>query len=134
MLLSIDPNSATAPYEQIRIQVAALVRGGELSAGTRLPTVRRLAGDLGLAPNTVARSYRELETDGLIETRGRNGSFVARRGNANARLAQAAAETYVDRLRQLGISPKDGIRYVQTALDANADTPDEAEPPVSNEP
>lgn len=119
MLLSIDPHAATPPYEQIRIQIAALVRSSELPAGSRLPTVRRLAGDLGLAPNTVARSYRELESDGIIETRGRNGSFISLQGNANERLAQAAAATYADRIRQLGIHPHDGIRYIQAALEAD---------------
>lgn len=122
MLVSIDPHAAVPPYEQIRIQLAALVRSGELRAGARLPTVRRLAGDLGLAPNTVARSYRELEGDGIIETRGRKGSFVARQGNANERLAQAAATAYVERIRQLGILPEDATRYIQAALGADTES------------
>lgn len=122
MLLSIDPDAAAAPFEQIRMQIAALVRSGGLLPGTRLPTVRRLAGDLGLAPNTVARSYRELESDGIIETLGRNGSFVARQGNANGRLAQAAAATYADRIRQLGILPEDAIRYIQAAFEVNSES------------
>ena len=117
MLLSIAPGSTVPPYEQVRVQISALVRAGKLPAGTRLPSVRRLAGDLGLAPNTVARSYRELENDGIIETRGRHGSFVARHGGATERLARAAAEAYADRLRQLGISAEDGIRFVNGALD-----------------
>lgn len=117
MLLSIDPDAAAAPYEQVRAQIAALVWEGELPAGTRLPSVRRLAGDLGLAPNTVARSYRELEGDGIIETRGRHGSFVSRHGSVNELLARGAAEAYAERLRQLGISPEDGIRFVHAALD-----------------
>ena len=119
MLLSIDPHAAAPPYEQIQIQIAALVRSGEVPAGTRLPTVRRLAGDLGLAPNTVARSYRELESDGIIETRGRRGSFASGQGTTNERHAQAAAATYADRIRQLGILPEDAIHYVQAALEAD---------------
>ncbi|MBC7596827.1 MAG: GntR family transcriptional regulator [Kineosporiaceae bacterium] len=122
MLLSIDPVTTAAPFEQIRIQIAALVRSGGLLPGTRLPTVRRLAGDLGLAPNTVARSYRELESDGIIETRGRKGSFVARHGNANERLAQAAAATYADRIRQLGILPEHAIRFIQAALKSDPES------------
>jgi len=117
MLITTDPGGATPPYEQVRMQIAALVHAGELVAGARLPTVRRLAGDLGLAPNTVARSYRELENDGIIETRGRNGSFVSRQGTANERLGQAAADVYIDRMRQLGIGPDDAISYVQQAID-----------------
>ena len=82
-MLTIDPTSSIPPYEQIRIQIADLVRDGELVPGTRLPTVRRLAGDLGLAPNTVARSYRELERDEIIQTRGRHGSYIAMHGTSD---------------------------------------------------
>ncbi|MGO4103625.1 GntR family transcriptional regulator [Leifsonia sp. YAF41] len=117
MLIIIDPTSSTPPYEQIRMQIAALVRSGELAAGARLPTVRRLAGDLELAPNTVARTYRELENDGIIETRGRAGSFVSHPGDANERLGQAAADAYVERIRQLGIGADDAISYVQRSID-----------------
>ena len=55
MLIRVDAASAVPPYEQVRAQIAALVRSGDLAVGTRLPTVRRLAEDLGLAANTVAR-------------------------------------------------------------------------------
>jgi len=74
------------------------------------------AGDLGLAPNTVARSYRELERDEVIQTRGRHGSFVARQGSANQRLAQEAAQAYVLRLGELGIGPEEGLAYFQAAI------------------
>ncbi|MFT2817820.1 GntR family transcriptional regulator [Leifsonia sp. A12D58] len=115
-MLSIDPHSPVPPYEQLRIQIAGQVHDGELAPGTRLPTVRRLAGDLGLAPNTVARCYRALEHDEVIETRGRHGSFIARRGDTNQRLAQAAARAYVERVRELGVDPEDGVDYVQNAF------------------
>ena len=69
--------SATPPYEQIRTQVSSLIALGTLAPGTRLPTVRSLAADLGIAAGTVARAYRELEMTGLIETRRRNGTVVA---------------------------------------------------------
>lgn len=99
-MISIDPNSALAPYEQVRAQLDEQIRTGSLVAGTRLPTVRRLADDLGLAANTVARAYRELEQSGLIETRGRAGSFVA--GAGAEREAREAAVAYVARLAELG--------------------------------
>ena len=70
MRLVVDPQSSVPPYEQVRTQVASQVVDGRLPAGTRLPTVRQLAADLGLAVNTVARAYRELETDGVIVTQG----------------------------------------------------------------
>ncbi|TFC95892.1 MULTISPECIES: GntR family transcriptional regulator [Cryobacterium] len=115
-MLTIDPTSSTPPYEQIRIQIADLVRDGELVPGTRLPTVRRLAGDLGLAPNTVARSYRELERDEIIQTRGRHGSYIAMHGTSNQRHAQAAAQAYVLRLGELGIGMDEGLKYVRAAF------------------
>ena len=73
----MDLDSATPPYEQIRAQVSSLIALGTLAPGSRLPTVRSLAADLGIAAGTVARAYRELEQSGLIETRRRNGTVVA---------------------------------------------------------
>ncbi|HSO15143.1 MAG TPA: GntR family transcriptional regulator [Arthrobacter sp.] len=75
--LTVDLGSATPPYEQIRAQISSLIALGALAPGTRLPTVRSLAADLGIAAGTVARAYRELEQSGLIETRRRNGTVVA---------------------------------------------------------
>ena len=66
VILEIDPRSAVPPYEQLRQQVTALVLGGALETGDRLPAIRQLANDLGLAGGTVARAYRELESDGVV--------------------------------------------------------------------
>ncbi|WP_051451368.1 GntR family transcriptional regulator [Actinospica robiniae] len=117
MLIRVDAAAATPPYEQVRAQLAALVRSGSLLVGTRLPTVRRLAEDLGLAVNTVARSYKELEADGVIETRGRHGTFVAALTDAQREAAEAAA-AYVERVRRLGISDEEAARLIATALNA----------------
>lgn len=116
MILTVDPRSAVPPFEQVRVQLLALVSSGELAPGTRLPTVRRLAEDLGIAPNTVARTYRELETDGIIQTRGRHGSFVAAHGDPAERQAQEAAAAYAARIRQLGLAPDTGVALVAAAL------------------
>jgi len=115
-MITIDPRSATPPFEQLRAQLTAQVNDGSLAAGSRLPTVRRLAEDLGLAPNTVARAYRELEALGFIETRGRNGSFVRAQGDAAQQQGQQAARAYADRVSALGISPADALRFVRSAL------------------
>ena len=115
-MLTIDPRSATPPFEQLRVQLREQVRSGELSAGTRLPTVRRLAEDLGLAPNTVARAYRELEADGFIETRGRNGTVVSAREGTSAELLQLAASEYAARAMHLGIDADAALDYVRMAL------------------
>jgi DNA-binding transcriptional regulator YhcF (GntR family) len=115
-VISIDSRSATAPYEQLRVHFMDEVRSGALAAGTRIPTVRKLAEDLGLAPNTVARAYRELETDGFIETRGRNGSFVSAQGDAAEKQAQDAARAYANRIQKLGIAQTQALDYVIAAL------------------
>jgi DNA-binding transcriptional regulator YhcF (GntR family) len=117
-MIAIDSRSATPPYEQLRVQLIEQVQSAELAAGTRLPTVRKLAEDLGLAPNTVARAYRELEADGFIETRGRNGSFVSAQGDAQQKQAQDAARAYADRIRALGIPAAQALGYAKGALGA----------------
>ncbi|GAA1357152.1 GntR family transcriptional regulator [Streptomyces beijiangensis] len=76
-VLRVDTAGHIPPYEQIRAQLTALIASGRLPEGERLPTVRQLASDLGLAPGTVARAYRELEATGLIRTRRGAGTRVA---------------------------------------------------------
>jgi GntR family transcriptional regulator len=66
----VDLRSAVPPYEQIRSQISSLVAVGALAPGSRLPTVRSLAADLGIAAGTVARAYKELEAAGLVEADG----------------------------------------------------------------
>lgn len=116
--LALDGSSATPPYEQLKTLLVEGVQGGTLVAGSRLPTVRSLADDLGIAPNTVARAYRELEADGFLETRGRLGTFVAPQGDATERLAQEAASAYARQVLGLGVSVDDALRWVSAALRA----------------
>ncbi|NQX26423.1 GntR family transcriptional regulator [Microbacteriaceae bacterium VKM Ac-2854] len=112
----IDPESGVAPFEQVRAQVVAAVAAGDVTAGDRLPTVRGLADELGLAANTVAKAYRALEADGMIETRGRNGSFVTPQGDAAQQQAQLAARAFAERVTQLGLNPAEALALVQAAL------------------
>lgn len=116
MQLSVDPSSPVPPYEQIRGRIAELARSGELATGHRLPTVRALATELGLAANTVARAYRELEADGVVETRGRHGTVIAAAGDAAHRQAAAAATGYAERALHLGIGEQEALEAVTTAL------------------
>lgn len=74
--ITVDVRAATPPYEQIRSQIAAYVDAGLLAEGTRLPTMRALAADLGVATGTVARAYAELEAAGLVASRRRTGTVV----------------------------------------------------------
>jgi DNA-binding transcriptional regulator YhcF (GntR family) len=115
--ITIDADSATAPYEQLHRQIALEAREGRLPVGYKLPTVRGFAEQLGLAANTVAKAYRALEADGVIETRGRHGSFVAA-GDARAREVAAAATAYVERTRRLGLDQQAARAAVEEALRA----------------
>jgi DNA-binding transcriptional regulator YhcF (GntR family) len=114
--LELDPASAVPTFLQLRAQLIELVRSGALKPGTRIPTVRALAQELGIAPNTVAKAYRHLEDDGILETRGRNGSFISPQGDAAERKAQEAAAAYAAKVRQLGIPHDEALRYVKDAL------------------
>jgi DNA-binding transcriptional regulator YhcF (GntR family) len=117
-VISIDAKSSTPPYEQVRTQLAQQINDRTLAVGTRLPTVRQLAADLGLAANTVARAYRELEEAGLLETRGRAGTFVSAAGERSRAALQQAARTYAAHAHALGIDPDEALRTVEAALRA----------------
>jgi len=115
-LFKIDAQPDMPLFEQVRIRVIAAVREGALPAGTRLPTVRELAGQLGLAVNTVARAYRELEAAGIVETRGRFGSFVASSDPVDTAMT-AAAGAFVAVARKVGLGRDDALRYLDAAFD-----------------
>lgn len=116
--LTVDPASAVPPYEQLRQSVAAAVAEGRLVAGTKLPTVRALAAQLGLAVNTVAKAYRELEQAGVVQTKSRAGTVVSAAGDqARAKVAEAA-RIYANVVRANGFTDDDALRYVQAALEA----------------
>lgn len=114
--MRIDPASAVPPFEQVRAHFATKIANGTLVAGTKLPTVRALADELGLAANTVARAYRELEAAGLIETRGRAGTVVSARGDESTRRLQAAAQAYARLARELGIDRDRAVEIVRAAF------------------
>lgn len=79
MQIRLDPHDKAPPFEQIKAAIIGLVAAGELPEGFRMPPIRQLAGDLGVAPNTVARAYRELESDGFVRSRGRRGTTIVGR-------------------------------------------------------
>ena len=124
MILEVDPDAALPPYEQLRQQVTALVIGGALAPGDRLPAIRQLAKDLGLAGGTVARAYRELEADGVVSTHGRHGTVVAgppRRPAPPPELLDAA-RTYADRASRAGATVDDALTAVRVAFAAGTAT------------
>ncbi len=121
MIVRIDDNSPIPPYRQLVDQMLALIAAGTLPVGQRLPPVRQLATDLGLANGTVARAYRILEEADILDTRGRKGTFVARQHrevsdderldylrSKTAELIQAAAS--------VGASEREIKKVLETAL------------------
>ena len=110
-------DGAGAPYEQVRDAVRAQIERGALLPGDRVPTVRGLAERLDLAPNTIARAYRELEDTGWLLGRGRTGTFVAdtlphRPAAPDEALARAAA-AYLSRAAQLGFDRTAAVRALR---------------------
>lgn len=117
-MIVLDPGAAEPPYDQVKRQIAASVANGDLKPGDKLPTVRRLATELGLAANTVARAYRELEASGVVDTRGRAGTFVS--GDDASRAARQAAAEFADTARSLGLSRDEAVALVDHAIQVAA--------------
>jgi DNA-binding transcriptional regulator YhcF (GntR family) len=118
MNLEVDPDAPVPPYEQLRQQITALVLAGALARGDRLPSIRQLANDLGLAGGTVARAYRELEADGVVATRGRHGTTIEgppRRPTPPPKLIEAA-RSYADQASRSGASLEDALTAVRVAF------------------
>jgi GntR family transcriptional regulator len=108
LLLLLDPESPFPPYSQIMMQVRGQIAGGRLHPGGQLPSVRQLARDLRLAPNTVARAYTELEREGWVATSLRRGVTVAPKPPVPAdelrrRAVREAVAQLLAALRPLGI-------------------------------
>jgi GntR family transcriptional regulator len=117
MRLSIDTTSPLPIYAQMMDQLRKAITSGTLGPGEQLPTVRQLAVDLRINPNTVARVYRELEHAGLIATRQGSGTFVASRQPGptdEQRRAQLRrlARSAVGEAVLLGFTPADLARAI----------------------
>ena len=121
LTLVVDTGSAVPPYEQIRVQFLDALRSGRLHAGERLPSIRQLAGDLGLATNTVGRAFKELESEGYIVSRGPLGTFVGKPKKLGVRERRArldaAAQSYAREIKQLGIDAPSALSAARSALE-----------------
>jgi GntR family transcriptional regulator len=120
--VAIDGGLELSPYQQIVAQVRAFIERGDIAPGAPLPTVRQLAGDLGVAPNTVARAYTDLQTDGWLVGDGRRGTRVAARTpNADPRARSGALRTaikdFVNGLRHRGFTMQEIQREIGLVLD-----------------
>lgn len=106
--IAVDLADPTPPYEQLRRQLVLLIETGQLPVGERLPPLRHLARDLGLAVGTVNRAYRELETAGLIRTSRGGGTRVAVRpapsGAERTKRLADLAQAYAASASALGVT------------------------------
>jgi GntR family transcriptional regulator len=112
------PNAASAVplFEQLRLNIIERADNGTLAPGTKLPAVRSLASELGVAPHTVARAYKELEAAGVVATRGRNGTVVCARDEAWSSLSAAAAD-FAEAAKARGASFAEAVQLLAAAYD-----------------
>ena len=120
-LLIVDTGNPTPPYEQLRRQLAELIQSAVLTPGDRLPPLRQLAADLGLAVGTVARAYRELESAGLVNSRRGGGTRVSATapsvsGADRQRLLRDLAEAFVRQAALLGADEQQIRSAISQAL------------------
>jgi GntR family transcriptional regulator len=121
MIVRIDPGSAVPVYEQIRSQILLMIVSGTLAVGTKLPTIRQLASDLGVAKGTVAKAYELLVNDGAVSADGRHGTVVAKSATAadqavpEHRLREIALQLAVA-ATQVGASRSDVRRWLDEAM------------------
>ena len=117
MNVDVDPSSAVPAYEQVRSQLAEMIRSGVLPEGTRLAPIRQLSADLALAPGTVARVYQELEAEGLVTSRVGHGTVVASAkplpADESEQSLRAAARSYAALAARLGRSEQDAERALR---------------------
>lgn len=101
-MISLDPTNPVPAFEQIRLQIEALIRAGTLPEGHKLPSIRQLAADLQTAPGTVARAYTELEASGLIEASKARGTRVLS-NQALPTSVQAATRQFLNQVPNLSL-------------------------------
>jgi GntR family transcriptional regulator len=130
MDLRINFASGVPIYQQLMEQIKHAVETGAIRVGEQLPTIRKVAEELAMNPNTVARSYRELEREGVIEVRHGSGAYVVEAENASraAAIGQAgeALRQGIEKGLELGLSAPELHRVFESELSSLLDNPNEA--------
>jgi GntR family transcriptional regulator len=119
VIFRLNPSSGIPLYLQLMEQVKHAVETGALREGDQLPTIRKLAEDLVMNPNTVVRAYRELEHEGVLELKHGSGAYIRESGGERARLihkAQAVVQSTIDRLLALGLTEDELRRAFENEL------------------
>ncbi len=123
LVIRLETGTNIPVFEQLRAQLSVMAAVGRLEPQSKLPTVRELAAALDLAPGTVARAYRELENDGIVEGRGRRGTFVVDEPPHSEPLQErrkrvaTAADRFVFELAVLGVGLDDALEAVRAATE-----------------
>lgn len=115
VVLALDPDSTEPPFRQLKAQIVEAIRRGTLTPGTRMPAIRALATDVGIATRTAAKVYSELEEAGLLEGRGRAGTFVTSPDLTTAVLTRAAEE-FAERAAGSGFTLEESLSAVRAAF------------------
>ena len=111
--------SGVPVYRQLIDQVLIAIASGQVGSGDQLPTVRQLAVDLSINPNTVVRAYRELQHEGVIELRHGSGAYISESMPSSARITRkdrTLVESAVERLAAAGLSEDEIRRLFEHAL------------------
>jgi GntR family transcriptional regulator len=119
VIFRLNQSSGIPIYLQLMEQVKHAVETGALNEGEQLPTIRKVAEDLVMNPNTVARAYRELESEGVIEVRHGSGAFIKGSAASRASLIQKGrnvVKTTLERLLSLGLTDEEIRRVFENEL------------------
>ena len=119
MIFRLNQSSGIPLYLQLIEQVKHAVETGALREGDQLPTIRKVAEDLVMNPNTVVRAYRELEHEGVLELKHGSGAYIKESAGNRARVmrkAQTVVESTIDRLASLGLTEDEIRRVVENEL------------------
>ncbi len=119
-MVAIDLSGSSPPSDQIYQQLRGLILAGRVTAGERLPTVRQLARDLNVAPGTVARAYKQLETEAFVQTRARGGTTVTATPRSLPPEVLKAARTLHDTAIRHNLSLEDSIASLTAIWDVRA--------------
>lgn len=126
LVIRLETSTNVPAFEQLRAQLSVMAAVGRLEPRSKLPTVRELASALDLAPGTVARAYRELTNDGIVEGRGRRGTFVVDEPPHSEPLQErqsrvaSAADRFVLEISVLGIGLEDALKAIESANERHA--------------
>jgi GntR family transcriptional regulator len=119
MLFRLNPSSGLPLYLQLMEQIRHAIETGALQGGDQLPTIRKVAEDLVMNPNTVVRAYRELQHEGIVELKHGSGAYVSESVGGQAKVtrkAQTIVQSALERLADLGLTDDEVRRLVDNEL------------------